>query len=1271
MRSAPSVPTDRSSVLIARYRSILENSPGERFALERFFALHRERDGSLGPLRQSLETEAAAEPDALFPKLMLGEVFVRIGDESAAEAAFHEAARIAPEAAAPAIALARLSGRLYRRGERSREVYRAELTSAVEKTTGELRREFLEALAAVALDAGDIDAAEGHFRTLSASRDASIHERSAFARALMERGMHDRAVGAYDALLRQLRGDPRVLPPVLRDAARARRLSGDVPGARRDLERALALSQRAPGLRREIYDELAELHRGADDLRGLIDVLGRRRDPEAGRMVARLWDELGEVDEALAAYRRVLRSAPRDLDARIRVVQLLTRGGQLDAVVEEYRGLIRMAPREGRFVQELAQLLVQLGRREEAQGVVAQAFRRHRRDATMLGMLLQVYNAWEETEKAEEVLRQLLRIQPNDPSNIIALGQREFEAGRRDAALQIWRRLLRINASPGEGHGMLAELLVEQAMFAEAEEHYRRALAASPDNVLFLRGLAHVLEQTGVAGASSSRREEALRLWAQVRDQASGPAAEGARREARRRIVGVHRRSGNLAGQIGRWRQAFAAEPADTEAGRLLVEAYWTDANQRDALIAVLERLLVLGPGDLDAMLTLERFHTLAGDLGRAIDVLERLVSADPSHAARYFDRMAAHAMVLYRDADALRFSREAVRRDPEDAERHRRLGDLYRAQQQPRAALASYEDALARNDRLFPTYIAVAELQAGLGDVAAAAAAYEQVLLRSPDDELAGAAARQLMSIVTSDEQRMVSFEGRLLAEVLRQPRRALLRRTLVELYGILAPLVDEPEAQGQLGRRALKPLLESLVDDYPGMRDTALEVLRITATPQAAEALLSLAEGNARLPVRAKALLALGGLALEQESVRRLAALATGTAPGLLRLRAVWVLASGRGENPAAARELENALLEIAEGGDSHRVGYAMLGLARRAPSRRGAQLRSDRFEAALGSPNASLRAVARLAQAIVDLEAQGSSGTMAGWAAVFGGGVPEEIAVAAVVLGQDPWAEAPAHLLGEHFFSPNAEVRSWVRGAFSGRFRAMLHRDWPLPAPANSRSLGGLWGLAAGDAGETLSWLTDVPLPVVADALDSAIAEGLMGPPEIVSQVLRFLAPPAAGLPLGLGELSLRYAEWPPAVQERYGELCGILRGRVGEHLTALRDNPSIEIRRLAARRLMGVGADAAAWRRWLADPQIADVLVSEIAPAHRTPELIAELIDGLANSEQWAERWRLAQALRRLRGARPFEGADRARLQTLADGESHALVREALGALLSGA
>ncbi len=939
--TGPTPAIDRAPMM-ERYLGVLAHDADQPFALQRLLDLYRQRDGNLDRLVVDLEERIARGRSAYDYLVVLGDVERARNQIEGARAAYDRAIALAPDRPSALRAM----GMLLIDQQKPRDAHAMLERAVAASKNGEAKQQLLRTLAELALDAHDYDNAARYFSRLS--EGGGVYLVAEYARALTAKGEHSRAVEEYQRVLARLRGDPRVLAPVLIELAKAQLAADQADAAIATLGHARKVS-RSSGLGAEIDATLLDAYRRAGRLPELAQDLSRRAGThETHVLLGRVWDEIGDSAQALIAYRRALATRPNAIDVRMAVVALLSRDGRLSEVIEEYRALVRTAPQEPRFVIELAQLLMETGKRAEAMSMLASVSARHPRDARLHEALAQLYTRWNEHERAADELALLTRIAPDDPMHWVVLGEEQMARGNRDAALATWRRILHVSDAPAKAHVTLGELMVDHDMLQEAITEYREALKLDENDLEATRGLAEALER-------SRRDQEATTQWLRVMELSASDRA--LRREARRRLIAIWARTNQLRERLAQYARQFSitgeAQANDTEAGRFLAEGYERLARDRAPQSVhfrglaeqVLRRIVELEPGDTEALTALEQILASRGDLEGAIAMLERLLLADPPRARSYLAKMATHALQLYRDDQAIAYAERSVALNSDDAQAHQRLGELYRARQNIDAAIASFERAVKLNERLFDVYFALAELHLARGHAADADRHLRQVMRACPDDDLVARAARASIQLHLGDNS-LATLEAELLPLALGHPQRPIYRRLVIELYDAVtqpwtsAGGTDQP-AQAALAKRALKPLLEALSDQDPEQRRTAVRILSQLHHPGAAAPLLALAESDTDMDVRRGALLSVGWVATE-DLAPRLAAIAAGP-HRRLRDVAAWALArmGGRSALNELHKMLDSSLPVVRT--------YAVLGLggteqAREVPTI-AALLRNDR--------------------------------------------------------------------------------------------------------------------------------------------------------------------------------------------------------------------------------------------------------------------------------------------------------------------------------------
>ena len=915
--------------------------PSEPFPLRRLAELYRQRDGNLDKLIAELQQRmAGGGGDAWSAKVALAGIHRINNKVDEAIALYREASRERPTEMGPLRALAEVlldAGNL----TESRQLY----DQVLAKVTAQVDKEsLLRTLVRIALDQKDYEGAKGYHAKLVTLAQGSVFVRAELGRELLQRGEFALAEAEYRGLVTASAGDNRALAPALRDLGQVLVRQRKNAEAIEVLRRALKVAGQDAGVRREIHALITEAYRAEGKLPELIELLEKNRSNDFNETVTLglLLEETGRVDDALAAYRRALQSNARHIDTRLKVIHILQAQGELEEAIKEYEALVRAVPNNPDFVFELCEILIQRGDRAKALQLLT-GLERRTRDDDQLARVADFYERIEEGPRAMAILQRLAAGGVRDPRYIIDLGDRYYQQGDKKKAVDTWARLRTVVTNRAEAHAALGEVYLDHDMATEALEALREAVKLAPKNIRYLKSLAMALERT--ASSQNQRRTltgqylEALQIWEKVLELSDAAGDAGQSRESRMHIVTLWSLSNQLNAQIAPLVGKFAANPPDIQAGRMLSEVQIRLRKLAEAE-RTLARLAELRPGEADIFLTLERVYVLQRKLDDAIKVLKKLTEVDPKRARQYYQRMAQYAAELYRDDDAVAYAAQAVALAPDDAEGHRKLGEMYRRRQDDDRAISEFRAAIAKNDRLFLVYFDLAELLLARGKPDEADQLFRRVVRMSPDEEMVARAARLSMQL-NLGKGTLEVLERELLPAALGNPQKRVYRRLLVDLYGAMTfPLVQRvrygttQEAQTaraeltNIGTRAVKPLLDALGDDNQSQQAIAIEVLAFVQNKSAAPALFAFASGQADAELRSRAMVACGALRDPALLPRYRSLLSPpGGAPavlgGTIPVAASWGVA--RMHDPKALPLLR----ELASRGAPELRAYALLGL------------------------------------------------------------------------------------------------------------------------------------------------------------------------------------------------------------------------------------------------------------------------------------------------------------------------------------------------------
>jgi len=853
------------TVLIDRYTKIVLAQPGSPFPLQRLAQLYRDKDGNLAELVKDFEARAAQSgAEQYAATVTLAGIHKIDGRAEDAITTYEKAIALKNNDPVALLALARL---LQDRGDVATARKHYEQALALQTVAAD-KEQTVRTLMTLALDAKDWAGAKSFHRELVKMQPQSLFVKGELGRELFLRAEYERSESEFKELVSAATGDNRALAPALKDLGKAQAKAHKNADALATLKRALQAAGQEAAVRAEIYETITEIYRADQQLPVLIKQIEDERPSDFQRLaiLGALYEETGDSAKALQAYSKALAVNPRHIDLRLKMIRVLQSQGELDKAIAEYEALIRAAPNNPQFVFDQCEALMQRGDRTRALKLLTELEARGQNDEEVLSRVADFYGRIGENEKSMKVLTRLSSIGTNDPGHLVDLGDRHFQDGNTQLAVQTWRRILTTVTPRARALAALGEVYLEHDMLQDALASFREAVQLEPQTLGYKKQLAGALER------SKSFRDARV-IWTELAEKAKASGDKILAREARSRIVTLWGFERVLDAQIAPLQAKFAKAPPDVEAGRMLAEVQLHLRKLADAE-ATLRKVVAAAPGDADSYLALERVLVQQNKTQDAIAVLEKLVAVDPKSARQLYQRMAQYALQLYRDDDAIKYAARAVELNPDDAEGHRRLGEMYRQKQDVERAIVEFRAAIAKNDRLFIVYLELADLLLTKGQGDEADRLFRRVIRGAPDEELVSRAARLSMQI-NLGKGTLESLEQELLPLAIGNPQKKVYRRLLVEIYGNLTfALVqrvkhgsgkDAEEARVALqrvGGRAVKPLLDALADGDAGQQRVAIDVLGYVQNKNASAALFAFATGQAEGPLRTRAMLACGAL-------------------------------------------------------------------------------------------------------------------------------------------------------------------------------------------------------------------------------------------------------------------------------------------------------------------------------------------------------------------------------------------------------------------------
>ena len=337
----------------------------------------------------------------------------------------------------------------------------------------------------------------------------------------------------------------------------------------------------------------------------------------------------GQVDEAIACFRRVVDLAPTNAAAHASLGHALSRKGRHDAAVQEFRQAIDLNPQSADFRARLGQSLLDFGRVDEA---IAEA-------------------------------REAVRIDPTFVPGHNVLGMALFDKRPSQEAADQLLEAIRLDPECASAHSNLGAVLSAGGRWDTALNHSERAVHLEPNIAIFHYNFANQLKAANRRNEAVVQYETALRI-----DPALGPAHHG---------IGVMlAEDGRMDDALVHFQQAINVDPANARAHAALGQALLSQGRLTESLEATRRGAELFPPGSRGRAASEERLaycQSLIALDGRLAAVLRGTDKpVDDTECLRF----STLCQVKKRYAAGAQFAADAFTRAPalaQDPRKHRR----------------------------------------------------------------------------------------------------------------------------------------------------------------------------------------------------------------------------------------------------------------------------------------------------------------------------------------------------------------------------------------------------------------------------------------------------------------------------------------------------------------------------------------------------------------------------------------------------------------------
>ncbi|HET6407380.1 MAG TPA: tetratricopeptide repeat protein, partial [Chthoniobacteraceae bacterium] len=721
-----------STKVIDRYKQMLRTNPVEGTALDRLWQAYSEQ-GKTGELISEFEKESNYTA-----QMILGLLLQKAGRAPDAIAAFQHALTLDSKNPAPALALGRLESA---NSNPAQAVIWYKKALELIPDSDPRKMESMLMLGGASLAAGELNqAAEAWEKTVVlAPQDLGL--RRQLAETYIRNHLAPRALTHLEFI--QGHGQPQERAQALQQIAMIHQASGAQDQAIRSLESALGYTAPGNWFRAELQSQLIRLHqryhRTAElETRWKKYAEENPRDLGAYLQLIDLYEHLGEHGQQLAWLDKLILSAPRSVEYRLRRGRLLAQMDRLAEASQAFDELLGSEPRNVELVFERARLDVQRDQPAAAGERVTQLLARLDNDESVRTKALEFFQA---NRLYDLVERHLTDDAKNGaPDQLQALASYYFSRGRPDEGRKVLGRMVRSNETPEQqaaARMRIAVVLREQNEVGGAIEAVRQAIALREDVRDFHFLLGELYSAQGRYPAAQAAFESAYAASktpaeAQEADQRLYEALRSQKEPGEDEQRNAPLRPESAASATSRIAQAYllnllrAAVDGPTEDRWLRVARWQNWSRNFRGTVDAAERALSINPKSIQAHNFLVQLYSAEPQGQGAQEYLRKLIQIDPENRLSYARRLGQVELQGGRAEEALKTFQDIVNESPGDIEA---LKDLALAQQRAE----KWNESLATLQKVH----AVSPASRKKETTAALLRVYDRLAMRQPAAEL------------------------------------------------------------------------------------------------------------------------------------------------------------------------------------------------------------------------------------------------------------------------------------------------------------------------------------------------------------------------------------------------------------------------------------------------------------------------------------------------------------------------------------------------------
>lgn len=520
--------------------------------------------------------------------------------------------------------------------------------------------------------------------------------------------------------------------------AKAYHQLGDIFHQQWRLEEATAAYRRAIELNPQwvaSYYGLGKVLAKQEQWQGAIAIFNKamnldaNADAEAYKCLADALGKEGEVEQAIASYRKTIELAADHAEAYQKLADLLRDQGELQEAIPAYHQAIKLNPEVWWTYNGLGDVLFKLERWEEAVSAYRQAIKLNSEFSWSQNSLADALAKLERWEEAVIPYKKAIELNPEFPWSSYNLGETLVKLENWEEAVVAYRNAKKLQPDLPEIEEKLADALRERAMIdlEEALGYYRNVIQQKPDHVAVYHKAIDI-------------KPDDAQLYCQLADALA--------------------KFNQLDGAIVFYQIAQQLEPEDTDISNKLqqvlkkknkvvhlVQSSLSDQSQTKSLQSppVLEKIEMIdeqvvkyseavanNPQDFESYKKLGQVLQKKGSINEAISAYTKAVEVYPKSAELYHHLGAAFATIQRWEAAIAQYEKALELHDHSPVI-YNHLGEAQAKLKQWKKAIASFKKAIELDGDYANYHYNLSEVLEKTGKLKEAITSYQKTLQLHP----------------------------------------------------------------------------------------------------------------------------------------------------------------------------------------------------------------------------------------------------------------------------------------------------------------------------------------------------------------------------------------------------------------------------------------------------------------------------------------------------------------------------------------------------------